>query len=237
MGHMMLGLLNVEGVVVDSSIADAGQWEIRLVNGTSHCNGMVEFLHNGQWGTICDDDWGIEEATVVCRQLRCGPAISATLEAQFGGKTGPIWLDEVRCSGTEPELSQCPASNWGEHDCTHEEDAGVVCSDAGPWEIRLVNGTSHCNGMVEFLHNGQWGTICDDDWGIEEATVVCRQLRCGPAISATLEAQFGGGTGPIWLDEVRCSGTEPELSQCPASNWGEHDCTHEEDAGVVCSGM
>ncbi|CAI5790767.1 deleted in malignant brain tumors 1 protein-like [Podarcis lilfordi] len=234
------------GVVLDSSIAEAGQLEIRLVNGTSHCNGMVEFLHNGQWGTICDDDWGIEEATVVCRQLRCGPAISATLEAQFWGGTGPIWLDEVRCSGTESELSQCPASNWGEHDCTHEEDAGVVCSgmtldsdaeDSSRVEIRLVNGSNHCRGRVELLHNGQWGTVCSHYWGLEDARVVCRQLGCGAVKSALQAAKFGRGTGPIWLDDVRCTGTESNLYQCPKMPWGEHDCKHEQDAGVVCSGV
>lgn len=103
-------------------------------------------------------------------------------------------------------------------------------------EVKLVNGTNHCSGRVELLHNGQWGTICDDGWNVEEASVVCRQLDCGAPKSAPGRAKFGRGTGPIWLADVKCSGTELDLGQCPASPWGENDCSHREDAGVVCSG-
>lgn len=43
--------------------------------------------------------------------------------------------------------------------------------------IRLVDrdGTTGGNkGRVEVLHNGVWGTICDDSWGNNEAKVACR---------------------------------------------------------------
>ena len=47
-------------------------------------------------------------------------------------------------------------------------------------------------------------------------------------------AAFGRGTGPILLDQVQCSGTESNLLSCPANQIGIHDCSHYEDAGVVC---
>ena len=85
-------------------------------------------------------------------------------------------------------------------------------------------------------HNGAWGTVCDDRWDINDANVVCRQLGYSSATSARVEAYFGAGSGPIYYDEVACTGTESRLSDCDHNGIGVNDCGHSEDAGVVCSG-
>ncbi|XP_039365598.1 deleted in malignant brain tumors 1 protein-like isoform X2 [Mauremys reevesii] len=222
--------------MADSAIPELTQ--LRLVNSPSRCAGRVEVLHNQQWGTVCDDGWDIKDATVVCKQLDCGTALSAPRGARFGRGSDRVWLDEVNCAGTEAALTNCEIRPWGQNDCTHKEDAGVVCSDSGISEvaqIRLVNGWSRCAGRVEVLPNQQWGTVCDDNWDLQDAEVVCRQLGCGTALSAPGGARFGPGSDRIWLDEVHCAGTEVALSNCRAQPWGDSNCNHGEDAGVVCS--
>ena len=102
--------------------------------------------------------------------------------------------------------------------------------------LRLVGGSNQCQGRVEMLYQGSWGTVCDDDWDINDANVVCRQLGCGLAVSAPGNARFGQGSGPIVLDNVRCSGNEFYLWNCSHNGWNLHNCGHGEDAGVICSG-
>ena len=107
----------------------------------------------------------------------------------------------------------------------------------GANQIRVVHGDNSCSGRVEIYHNGEWGTVCDDYWDLSDAEVVCRQLGCGKAVGVPQDVYFGQGSGKIWLDDVRCSGTESSITQCKHNGFGVEDCDASEDAGVVCSGM
>ncbi|XP_038069843.1 deleted in malignant brain tumors 1 protein-like [Patiria miniata] len=219
----------------DAGVVCAMEFPIRLVDGSSHLEGRVEVYVDGSWGTVCDDLWDLSDATVVCRQLGYGNALYARSSAYFGQGSGRIKYDDVNCRGDESMLHLCPLST--NKYCRHTEDAGVVCSAPRPTlsyttVIRLVGGTSIHEGRVEVLLNGDWGTVCDDGWGLNDAKVVCRQLDFTGALSAHSLAHFGQGTVPIAMSEVRCTGSESRLTDCSFQT--SHNCDHHEDAGVIC---
>uniref|UniRef100_A0A672RUL6 Soluble scavenger receptor cysteine-rich domain-containing protein SSC5D n=1 Tax=Sinocyclocheilus grahami TaxID=75366 RepID=A0A672RUL6_SINGR len=198
---------------------------LRLMNGIGFCSGRVEVLYNGIWGTVCDDGWDLTDAAVVCREMGCGDPIEAK---------------------SFSSLMFCGTPGWGTHNCVHSEDAGVICEEpnfSNPLLsvflmlafIRLVNGTNSCSGRVEVLHDDQWGTVCDNGWGLTDAAVICKELDCGKVIEAKSAAYFGPGVGPVWIDDAQCTGSEASLVNCTSTKWGIQSCEHLKDAGVICN--
>ena len=105
--------------------------------------------------------------------------------------------------------------------------------------MRLADGSNDLEGRVEIYYQGKWGTVCDEGWDINDATVVCRQLGYQEALSiTTMASSFGAGSGPIQLQDVNCLGNEDNFFTCPrASDLGEiSTCLHTMDVGVVCGG-
>ncbi|XP_035850744.1 lysyl oxidase homolog 3B isoform X4 [Sander lucioperca] len=393
-----------------------------------HNEGRVELFYKGEWGTICDDDFSIANANVLCRQLGFVSATGWTHSAKYGKGQGKIWLDNVLCSGGEKSIEFCKSRGWGNSDCTHDEDAGVVCKDeripgfvdsnvidaqvdenrieevrlrsvvamsrkklpvtegvvevkykdgwaqicdlgwtiknthvvcgmlgfpherkvnknfykrlkkraaekvsrpkvnvsaggrqtskakanskskqsspgkrlyldrqknhfhihsvactgteihlaACPLEYSKRNATFTCEGgmaavvscmpgplfmqnnglkkkpkisstvrlkggarlgegRVEVLKDNEWGTVCDDRWNLQSASVVCRELGFGSAKEALTGARMGQGMGPIYMNEVKCLGQEKSIWNCPFKNITSEDCQHSEDAAVRCN--
>ncbi|KAL5014142.1 hypothetical protein ScPMuIL_008412 [Solemya velum] len=150
--------------------------DVRLVGGNVDTEGRVEVLTGGTWGTVCDDNWSNQDAAVVCHMLGFPAAHArATMGGVFGEGSGDIKFDEVQCTGNENSLIDCRKDTT--NDCDHSEDAGVMCSGApGPTRVRLVGTPRPYEGRVEIYHNGQWGTMCDDDADINVAKVLCREI-------------------------------------------------------------
>ena len=108
---------------------------------------------------------------------------------------------------------------------------------AGFASLRLVGGGSRCDGRVEIFQHGMWGRVLDDEWDMQEASVVCRQLRCGEAGTAYNPPKPERGTGPVGLRGVRCAGHEANLALCNTSLPESAPAAGvAEDVGVVCWG-
>ncbi|XP_033843572.1 lysyl oxidase homolog 3B isoform X3 [Periophthalmus magnuspinnatus] len=369
------------------SASQADRLRVRLTGyPRKHNEGRVELFYKGEWGTICDDDFSIQNANVLCRQLGFVSATGWTHSAKYGKGQGKIWLDNVNCNGGEKSIENCRSRGWGNSDCTHDEDAGVVCKDeripgfvdsnvidaqvdenkieevrlrpvvnmakkkrpvtegvvevrykdgwaqvcdvgwtikntrvvcgmlgfpherkvnknfyklylerqksyyhvhsvactgtevhlaACPLEFKKPNGTFTCGGSaavvscmpgplfmqnsglkkklktstnvrlkggakvgegrVEVLKGSEWGTVCDDRWNLQSASVVCRELGFGSAKEALTGARMGQAMGPIYMNEVKCVGTEKSIWNCPFKNVTSEDCQHTEDAAVRCN--
>ncbi|KAJ8246194.1 hypothetical protein GJAV_G00264750 [Gymnothorax javanicus] len=149
----------------------------------------------------------------------------------------------VVCSASVPANEQCPSEIVSRTMCDDILEVrdifllmSRILSDSSA-QVRLVNGSSGCSGRVEVLHDGQWGTVCDNHWDLNNAEVVCREVGCGRALGAAGSAHSGQGSGPIWLDDVKCKGTESSLKQCQHRGFGKNNCSHHKDAAAICSGM
>ncbi|KAK3593700.1 hypothetical protein CHS0354_013595 [Potamilus streckersoni] len=250
-------------ITVGSYVLGQQEGDVRLQGtGSNATQGRVEIYHNNTWGTVCDDAFEAADASVVCRQLGYTDGGSVVTNV-FGPGTGIIWMDDVNCAGTERRLSDCQFSNWGIQNCEHSEDVGVRCStssviptpsllstttqspiiaqpskcDAPDPNIRLIS-RQFGTGVVEVRRNNQWGTICDDSWGLTNAQVICKMLcfnttdaLAGAPIAA---ADLVNNTNPIRLDDVQCIGNETSIFNCPASPWNQTNCGPTELAKVSC---
>ncbi|XP_071944172.1 scavenger receptor cysteine-rich domain superfamily protein-like [Antedon mediterranea] len=203
---------------------------IRLQGSPIQNAGRVEVYSDGEWSTICNRDWDINDAHVACRMLGYPEATTVYTYVAYGKGVGSILPRSFLCNGDETNLFDCPSTSHSTSTtpCGHADDVGLLCYTEF---IRLSDG-SESAGRVELYIDGQWGTVCDDNWDIDDAFVVCRQLGFDGASGSYSSNRYGSGEGPIHLDEVQCTGNETDLLQCDSQR--ENDCEHSEDAAVSC---
>ena len=134
---------------------------------------------------------------------------------------------ELRLAGGsrffEGRVEICANAEWGTvcDDEWDRNDARVVCNQLNyPSECKSLTVAVLAVLQTQHTHN------------VREIVLELSQCIC-TCIDAYTE-RFGGGTGPILLDNVNCTGSESRLIQCPHNGVREHNCFHFEDAGVQC---
>lgn len=215
-GMRSLSLLLCSALLALCTAQAPQEGDVKLVGGgTDDYKGTVAVFHDGQWGSICDDSWQYQDADVVCRMLGFERSFRIYYRAYYGAlpDDSQIWIDQIRCSGDSKTLLDCEPepAQWGNHDCTHKEDAGVECLRKFPRKplnmaVRLdcpqcvqwgscttCPGKDHpsptdctpqaiVEGIVFANYEDKWAPVSGEGWDIKDARVVCGELGYSVAL-------------------------------------------------------
>ncbi|VDH97328.1 lysyl oxidase-like protein 2/3/4 [Mytilus galloprovincialis] len=107
----------------------------------------------------------------------------------------------------------------------------IKCYPFSEGDIRLIGGSSSSEGTVLVFHDNKWGSICDHNWDIRDAHVVCRQLGYPRALQYVHGSRFGRGRRRVWLADVYCRGSEQTISACWNPGWGTFYRRHRNSCG------
>ena len=187
---------------------------------------------------ICQDGWTNASATVFCKQMGYRAAVEKWIEPRsYGEAQGPFNMNHVQCLGHEENVEQC--SHDTGRSCLQWQGATVRCETLEEYvvpgpdcsELCLQGGLIPSQGNVYVRDR----PVCDDQWGMEEARVVCHQLGYPGAKDFTNLGKFGPATAGFLMSNVTCGGEERRVTDCRHNT--DPKCSSTEAAGVVCLPM
>ena len=191
----------------------------------------------------------------------------------FGRGQAPVLASDIYCSEAHVTLQDCSVvayqlSNlltyysFFHRRATLSAVYGIICqgnatseTECIPGDAKLVGGSKVNEGRVEVCIDGFWGTVCEEGWDDEDASVICQQLGLSATgnyttryyiititecevlfvLSANPALGFGEGRGPV-ISHLSCTSRESNISQC---GWriGTSDCHHGRDVAITCEGI
>jgi len=102
-------------------------------------------------------------------------------------------------------------------------------------DFKLVNGKDSHEGRVEVLMNNKWGTVCDKQFGQNEADMICRSMRSVYAGAIWFKRAVSAGIAPggdtRWLTQFQCQHDSYDLDDCAYS---DESCSHSQDVAIRC---
>ncbi|XP_071825560.1 scavenger receptor cysteine-rich domain superfamily protein-like isoform X2 [Apostichopus japonicus] len=222
----------------------ADENNVRLRDGDTDTSGRVEISSDNVWRPICDEDWTIQDSTVVCRQLNLGLFGIPVKGERYVKNPSPIRVTKI-CRGSEERLEDCDDKH-DRGDC--DEDSPIIRTLCNP-EMRLKG--SGREGVVELFSREEykWKQLRDKDLlNHEIATEICHRLGLGSEgfVLSTSEKTvtdeiFGSGEDleeasslydPDTYSVVSCIGEFDPCEDNPCSSNGA--CTHQKNGRYVC---
>lgn len=114
----------------------------------------------------------------------------------------------------------------------------LLCCIFSGFDVRLIGGPHPNQGFAQVLYQGDWHSICNREWDLDDADVICRQLGYPLATFAlTDNSELSNWTNKktaTFLDRLGCTGTEANLAECQMSYTTTVLCGNTEKAGIVC---
>ncbi|XP_061193624.1 scavenger receptor cysteine-rich domain superfamily protein-like [Saccostrea echinata] len=203
---------NLAGVICYCTI----KGRVRIVNGSFPDEGRVEVLVYDRWRKVCSTNWDKNDADVTCRSLGFFGGAPVSLPAvEKRNKT--IWfLDGMNCNGDEESLFECAAR--GSITCNSGREAGVICyNQTVNGTVRIVNGSSPNEGVVEVLKNHRWRNVYEAGWNKNDADVTCKSFGYSGGFPVSSLLFVDNKEDALMLGAMNCVGDEDSLLKCPRS--------------------
>ena len=119
-------------------------------------------------------------------------------------------------------------------------------------QIQLTYGFKNSAGRIEFFdkYHNDYKQVCDRNWDLNDANVICHQLGYPGAIRATTRSYFTYQSDSSTsqqitaiFNNVDCTGVEESIFDCqdifgmPLDISTLDSCPSQSSAGVICNGQ
>jgi len=234
-----------KGKKCDQDIDDCAENPCKHGTCLDQLNDFTCTCESGWVGKQCDqaDDKSIKTNGAIAAEAKYFAELFSEVDALKA--KNKVLAANISLLTPEPENTELDALKQKVDTLTSENAALAkkIASLPSDGDVRLMSedGTHENSytgsGRLEVFYKGEWGTVCDDgsvQGNNNMATVVCRMLKYPSLCGTVHKAGKRQGTRRIWLDDVRCTGSELSLFDCPSTRKGSYSCDHDEDVGITC---
>ena len=201
--------------------SDIGSIDVRF------SNNAVEIRFGGSWRKLSS----FYRTSLLCRSLGYDGGRSTAVGLWRLGYP-PVKVSfsgvSMSCARGVKSLEECTFTEFQEWRNYYER---IHCENLDrDGKVRLLDGLRESEGRVEIYFNGSWSLMCGDEWYLDEANVVCRQLGYQKAVAVTARRRGLLSPSDDAMYFGRCKGNETWFKDCEKES--SRSCSKE--AEVIC---